>query len=219
MSYSKNTRKNTKSYELGRRVLKLMICTAVIFGGIGFGIGFLTTRGEAKTETVIYGEYDGKIFEGDMPELKTTDEFIPLDVPLGCDLQEYIFRLSEAYEINFPMVISLIQQESDFNPAAVSETGDYGLMQINQVNHAYLSKELGVTDFMDPYQNVKAGMFILRKLFEEYGETEKVLMAYNMGEAGAGQLWEQGVLESNFSRNVLKKQAEYAAEIERSKNK
>ena len=114
--------------------------------------------------------------------------------------------------------MALIQHETNFEAGAISSTDDYGLMQINSVNHTYLAEELGITDFLDPYENVKAGMFILRKLFEKYDTPEKVLMAYNMGETGAARLWEQGIFEVNYSKEVLQKQAEYAAEIERSKN-
>ena len=94
-------------------------------------------------------------------------------------------------------------------PDGISSTNDYGLMQINACNHEWLTEELGITDFIDPYENIKAGLFILRGLFEKYDSTSKVLMAYNMGENGASKLWEQGIFESNYSKDVLQRQETY----------
>ena len=94
-------------------------------------------------------------------------------------------------------------------PDGISSTNDYGLMQINACNHKWLTEELGITDFIDPYENIKAGLFILRGLLEKYDSTSKVLMAYNMGENGASKLWEQGIFESNYSKDVLQRQETY----------
>ena len=200
---------------MAKRILISWAIVAAVACLIGVLIGALTHRTKQK-EILIYGEYDGRIFEGEMShEWGSGSKFVPLDISLDEDLQQYIFYLSAAYDLDYPLVLALIQHETNYQPDKVSNAGDYGLMQINQINHSYLAEELGITDFLDPYQNVKAGMFILRKLFEKYETTEKVLMAYNMGEAGASRLWEQGIFESNFSKSIIKIQAEISAEIER----
>lgn len=222
MNYSKSIKKKS----IGKRILISWVVVALIFALIGFAVGAATNKpkDEAQApetpEILIYGQYEGRIFQGDLPQSWTGKNltFVPLDVPMDARLQEYVFYLSEAYDIDFTFVMALIQHETNFEAGAISSTDDYGLMQINSVNHTYLAEELGITDFLDPYENVKAGMFILRKLFEKYETPEKVLMAYNMGETGAARLWEQGIFEVNYSKEVLQKQAEYAAEIERSKN-
>lgn len=222
MNYSKSIKKKS----IGKRILISWAVVALIFALIGFAVGAATNKpkDEVKApetpEILIYGQYEGRIFQGDLPQSWTGKNltFVPLDVPMDARLQEYVFYLSEAYDIDFTFVMALIQHETNFEAGAISSTDDYGLMQINSVNHTYLAEELGITDFLDPYENVKAGMFILRKLFEKYETPEKVLMAYNMGETGAARLWEQGIFEVNYSKEILQKQAEYAAEIERSKN-
>lgn len=228
MNYSKNIRKKS----IGKRVLISWAIVALIFALIGFAIGAATQKPKDEkqppkttetTETpeiLIYGQYEGRIFQEDISQSWTGKNlnFVPLDVPMDVQLQEYIFYLSEAYDIDFTFVMALIQHETNFEAGKISSTNDYGLMQINSINHTYLAEELEITDFLNPYENVKAGMFILRKLFEKYETPEKVLMAYNLGETGAAQLWEQGIFEVNYSKEILQKQAEYAAEIERSKN-
>lgn len=200
---------------MAKRVIISWLVVGAIACLIGILIGTLT-HGKPEKEILIYGEYDGRIFKGEMThEWGSGDKFIPLNIPLDEDLQEYIFYLSAAYEVDYPLVLAIMQHETNYQADKISGTGDYGLMQINQINHSYLSEELGITNFLDPYQNVKAGMFVLRKLFEKYESTDKVLMAYNLGETGASRLWEQGIFESDFSKNIIKVQAEISAEIER----
>lgn len=228
MNYSRNIKKAS----IGRRVLISWAVVAVLFALIGFGIGaaVCSKSGNAqnqteppepeteppKKEVLIFGQPDGIIFEGELPGEWVNGDlgFVPLDVPMDEDLQEFVFYLSQAYEMDFTLVMAVIQQESEYNPNAISATDDYGLMQINKINHQYLKEQLGITDFTEPYGNIRAGMFILRKLFEKYESPSKVLMAYNMGETGASRLWEQGIFESNFSKSVLQIQRDLNAELE-----
>lgn len=224
MNYSRNIKKAS----IGKRVLISWVVVAIIFSLVGFGIGAICSRNgdpeksepDTQKEVLIFGQPDGKIFEGEMPGEWVNGErkFIPLNVPMDEDLQEFIFYLSQAYEMDFTFVMALIQRESNYNPDVISASNDYGLMQINEINHPYLQEQLGITDFTEPYSNVRAGMFILRKLFEKYETPEKVLMAYNMGETGASRLWEQGIFEINYSKSVLQIQQELNAELERSSN-
>lgn len=221
MNYSRNIKKAS----IGKRVLISWVVVAIIFSLVGFGIGAICSGNdspepETQKEVLIFGQPDGKIFEGEMPGEWVNGErkFVPLNVPMDEDLQEFIFYLSQAYEMDFTFVMALIQRESSYKPDVISASNDYGLMQINEINHPYLQEQLGITDFTEPYGNVRAGMFILRKLFEKYETPEKVLMAYNMGETGASRLWEQGIFEINYSKSVLQIQQELNAELERSSN-
>ncbi|MDR2775954.1 MAG: AAA family ATPase, partial [Tannerella sp.] len=66
-----------------------------------------------------------------------------------------------------------------------------------------MTEAIGVDDFLDPTQNIRAGLYILRGLFEKYDDPAKVLMAYNLGESGAKRLWEQGVFETSYTKNIL----------------
>lgn len=224
MNYSRNIKKAS----IGKRVLISWVVVAIIFSLVGFGIGAICSGNdspeqsepETQKEVLIFGQPDGRIFEGEMPGewVNGEQKFVPLNVPMDEDLQEFIFYLSQAYEMDFTFVMALIQQESGYTPDVISKTNDYGLMQINEINHPYLQEQLGITDFTEPYGNIRAGMFILRKLFEKYETPEKVLMAYNMGETGASRLWEQGIFEINYSKSVLQIQQELNAELERSSN-
>lgn len=202
-----NCLKPIKRRTIANRIITSWVIIALIFSVIGFAIGavFHSSKSKPKTETLIYGRTaDGKIFDGDMSVSYESEDtlFVPLGVPLDSDVQEFIYYLSKGYNMDFTFVMAIIQQESGYQPDAVSNTDDYGLMQINKVNHGYITDEIGVTNYLDPYENVRAGMFILRKLFEKYETPEKVLMAYNLGESGAKALWDKGVFETNYSKSV-----------------
>lgn len=219
MNYSRNIRKNS----IGKRIVISWVVVAIIFSLVGFGVGSLVSKGsepeavEPEKEILIYGQYDGRIFEGEMSmDWGQGDlNFVPLDVPMDEDLQEFIFYLSAGYNIDFTFVMALIQQESSFKADVISASDDYGLMQINKINHPYITETLGIKDFTEPYNNVRAGMFVLRKLFEKYETPEKVLMAYNMGETGASRLWEKNIFETNYSKKVLQYQKDFNEELER----
>lgn len=188
-------------------VMIIAFVFAFLIGGLAGSIG---AEASEEKEVLIYGQPDGKIFEGELPGTYKAEfvDFKPLDVPMDASLQEFIFTLSTAYEIDHTLVMAMIQTESCWIPDVISPGGDYGLMQINEINHTWLTRELGIDDFLDPEDNVKSGMFILRKLFEKYESPEKVLMAYNLGEGGAAMLWEEGIYETNYTHKVLNCQRE-----------
>lgn len=217
MNYSRSIKKAS----IGRRIVISWLIVAAVFSLIGLGIGVLIPKSwaadiepeEASPDVLIYGAPDGKIYEGGFPEsYELENDFVfttEIPVTFGEDLQEFTYYLSAAYDIDYTLVLAIISKESAFMPDGISSTNDYGLMQINACNHKWLTEELGITDFIDPYENIKAGLFILRGLFEKYDSTSKVLMAYNMGENGASKLWEQGIFESNYSKDVLQRQETY----------
>lgn len=196
--------------------VKRFLYTSILIGGIigliGFAVGYLI---HPDRPTLIYGLPDGKIYEADMSfSWERDDDFVFLpDLPLTEDLQRFIYYLSAAYGIDYPLALAIIDRESQFEADTVSPTNDYGLMQINRINHARLNKELGVTNFLEPYQNIKAGMFILRSLFDKYEAVDTVLMAYNMGESGAKRLWNKGIFESRYSNFICKKADEYRIKL------
>ncbi len=149
----------------------------------------------AVAKPIVFNNYDLELVEYD-----------PLDVSLDDELQEYIFNLSTSYGIDFDFVMALIESESSFQTDVISKTNDYGLMQINKINHAWLKEEIGIKDFTNPYDNVRAGLYILRGLFDRYGDNpHQVLMAYNMGENGAKKLWDKGVYQTPYSINIINK--------------
>ena len=166
-----------------------------------------------------------EIVEADPPPAKTLlykepavseepEPDIPIyDIPLSPELQEYTYNRCEelglvAPGVDYQTVLALMSKESGYTADVVSSTGDYGLMQINTVNHEWLREELGITDFLDAEQSIDAGTEMLARLSERYDNPHKVLMAYNMGEGGAAKLWAQGITSSEYSRDIMARRAE-----------
>lgn len=136
-----------------------------------------------------------------------------LDIPLSAELQDYIRDLCDTYDVPFELVIALIDVESSFRPGIVSKTNDYGYMQINICNHEWLSEELGIADFLDPEQNILAGVYILSSHLEATnGDPVAALMRYNCGVAGAKRLWAQGIYSTSYTDKVMAAYEAYKSE-------
>lgn len=132
------------------------------------------------------------------------------DVPLSHELQDYIFALCEEKNVPSRLVIAMIETESSFRSDVISGTDDYGLMQINACNHEWMSERYGVTDFLDPFQNVLCGIsYIAGHLDNCDGDIEMALMSYNMGGYGASLLWEKGVYSTAYSRIIVERMSKY----------
>lgn len=138
----------------------------------------------------------------------TAEPFNPYPVPLDINIQWYINAQCEVKDIPTELAIALIWKESRYQADAISNTNDYGLMQVNACNKAEVERVLNVTNLLDPYQNCKAGLYILDRCIEQTDTLDKALMVYNLGESGAKAQWKQGIDSTDFSRSVLAKMAE-----------
>ena len=91
------------------------------------------------------------------------------------------------------LVTSLIRQESEFNPGAVSRANAYGLMQLLPGTAKGLAKKQGERHFnanelFDPSENLRLGTTYLRQNIDHYGgQVEYALAAYNAGDAPVRQ--------------------------------
>ena len=98
-------------------------------------------------------------------------------------IQQQITAAATAAGIPPSLALAVAQVESNFNPNAVSPpnsngTQDYGVFQINSSNLT----SLGLTNPLDPTQNINAGVSLLANLYNQYdGDLTQVLWAYNAG--------------------------------------
>lgn len=91
------------------------------------------------------------------------------------------------------LVASLIRQESEFNPGAVSRANAYGLMQLLPSTAKGLAKKEGERHFnanslFDPSENIRLGTLYLKQNIDHYGgQVEYALAAYNAGDGPVRQ--------------------------------
>lgn len=122
--------------------------------------------------------------------------------------QSYINHYSKQYGVDADLITAIIGTESggEIKAFNINENGthDKGLMQINSFNYEWLTRELGITDFYNPRQNIHCGVYMIADLMDRHTDLHTVLMAYNMGEKRTRELRAQGVYSSKYSRKIMK---------------
>lgn len=207
--------RGTKTKRINRHKLAVIeaytiIGTLVLIGFIG---GLVVGRATApKKQVTVTETVEVPSYEAD--SLPVAEEVTYFDVPLSHSLQRYIYEVCADEEVPVSLVIAMIDKESQFNPETVSDTGDYGLMQINKINHETLEEQYRAADMLDPYQNVFCGVKMIGSYIKAYGsDYNKALMAYNMGNYGAKKAWENGITSTSYSESVLALMQKYEQEI------
>lgn len=106
-------------------------------------------------------------------------------IPSNKDMQNLIVKIAQEEGVDPAVALAMAQQESGFNPKAISEAGAIGVMQLMPAT----AKELGV----DPYnteQNIRGGLRYLKQQMKTFDNSlSKALAAYN---AGAGSVMKYG---------------------------
>lgn len=179
------------------------------------------TETEAQTETIekdIYSNFklsqkykieclesDGVIF----PEGAEWGTHEPLfyDVELSDELQYYTYELCIAYGVGeyYDIILGIMANESTYTADAVSKTNDYGIMQINKINHKWISEEIGIYDYLNPEQGILAGIHYAAPLLNKYpNDTQYALLCYRRGPTGAKRYRDKGYISDSYADRVIK---------------
>ena len=137
---------------------------------------------------------------------RDVEKVVYYDINLSKDIQDYLFTECDKMGVDSVLVLALIKTESNFTPDIISGTNDYGLMQINEVNHSWLREKLGTLDFLDAKDNIKAGVYMLSRLKQQ--DVNQKLMVYNMGVTQAKTLWDSGIYSTEYT-NIVTENMKY----------
>jgi soluble lytic murein transglycosylase-like protein len=120
--------------------------------------------------------------------------------------------MCQNYGIQYELLLAVMYKESGYNPSAIGGGNSYGLCQIHVSNFSNLRKRLGVSNFLDPYDNIKSGAYMLslymgsgRKISNDSTTIEVyALNSYNMGEGVYfNNCYSRGVLNREYSNSVI----------------
>lgn len=134
------------------------------------------------------------------PEQELKFKVVPPDNISKGSIENIVKDISAKYNIDHRLVLSIIKQESGFNPNAISSAGAQGLMQLMPTT----AKGLGVKNSFDPVQNVEGGVKFLKRLLDKYnGNLVLALAAYNSGTGNVNKYG--GVPPFKETQNYVKK--------------
>lgn len=131
------------------------------------------------------------------------------EIPLDNETEFYIYDKCMENGLNFKIVLGLIYAESEFNHMCrdnqnTNGTYDVGLFQINSNNFEWMERVFGERwDEYDLYDNIDAGIYILKYALSVTDNEHGMLMVYNMGENGARKKWAEGILTTPYSKKVI----------------
>lgn len=125
------------------------------------------------------------------------------NVQLSEDLQELVYSECMARGVDPYLAVSVMLRENrGFDPSIISASNDYGLFQINRINHKRMA-DLGYTDMLNAEDNIKAGVYILAECLNSSDSYQEALMAYNLGRGGCNKAMAKGIYSTDYSRGVM----------------
>ncbi|MBC2835292.1 lytic transglycosylase domain-containing protein [Paragemmobacter straminiformis] len=133
-------------------------------------------------------DYSGVLADGPLPAYRGSykGEFL-----------EAAKEAARAHDVPEDLFLRLVQQESGWNPGAVSPKGATGLAQLMPET----ADLLGV-DINDPQENLRGGARYLRMMYDKFGSWRLALAAYNAGPKAVESAG--GVPEFDETQNYVK---------------
>lgn len=130
-------------------------------------------------------------------------------------IQKYTYLLCQQEGVSYPLIVAMIEWESGYKSDSIGDEGrSFGYMQIMEIYNSERMEELNCNDLMNPYQNVRVGVSLMKELIEKYGTIQEALAAYNYGESGARRnLWSKGIYNYDYNEGIMNRMREIEEEL------
>ena len=142
------------------------------------------------------------------------------DLPLPAEVDKYLWKKSRESGFSYYLLLAIAKQESNFDTTCVSNTGDYGLLQINKRTAKGIAARLGLKKYnlMDYKTSIQFSVYHLsglRAYWDKKGYKGKslermVLLSYHRGVVGAKRYVKKHGRNNAYVQNIenYKKQLE-----------
>jgi soluble lytic murein transglycosylase-like protein len=188
--------------QLKRRAILVHLCGVLLVAGL-----FLIGWAHDLDRRIILASYETIRSERDLIILK--QELLqvlrkrPLTIGAAIDIMEAV---SNQRSIPVPIILAILEQESQFDPKAVSPKGARGNGQLMPI----VWKQYGNgTNIHDPLSNITASISYLSDLYKQFGTWKRTFRAYYAGPEHADDKRMDG-----YANAVLKRAQRYSLILE-----
>lgn len=137
------------------------------------------------------GAWLGSIYQNNNNTATATGQFAG-----AAPYMNIINACSQKYDVPVNIILGVMKIESGFNNNSTSKAGALGLMQLMPKT----AKSLGVSNPLDPAQNIEGGVKYIRKMLDMFdGDMKLALAAYN---TGPGNVKKRGAVFQNIPSGV-----------------
>lgn len=105
----------------------------------------------------------------------------------------YVEKAAYETDIDKYLIYAVIKTESNFNPDATSDVGARGLMQLMEDAFEWVKfrmedeRDISYEDMYTPEYNVEYGSYLIKLLYEEYGDVQTAVAAYHSGRGSVNE--------------------------------
>ena len=165
---------------------------------------YIASETVVETET----EFVEDIF---VPDTEEYIEVVPeADPIIETDIDALIVEVAAEYGLPWQLVRAVVWAESTFDQYAVSDTYDYGLMQVSYIVWNEMGIDLKSNVQFDARLNLETGCRVLKgKLTSVGGDMTNALTMYRFGDGEALERWKRGEYSNWYTDRVLTKYYEY----------
>lgn len=109
------------------------------------------------------------------------------------DYSGFVEQAAAETGIDRYLIYAVIKTESGFDEKAESSVGARGLMQLMEDAFDWVKFRMGderdvsYDDMYDPRYNIEYGSYLIKLLYEEYGDVETALAAYHSGRGSVNE--------------------------------